>query len=115
MTQNIKTASLPGASDTYRIHPDAKKYTLRDNGFTETKSGKFQLVRILGTMVSDPHAPKLKITISKDLSDLKFSTTTANGLQPVNIYKNDKFSEYRESVEAVFYGLLEGKVLERVN
>lgn len=114
MTENIKTASLPGASDTYRVHPDAKKYTLRDNGFTETKSGKFQLIRTLGTTVSDPHAPKLKVTISKDLSELKFATTTANGLQTVNIYRNDKFSEYRESIEAIFYGLVEGKVLEKV-
>lgn len=110
-----KTASLPGSSDTYRVHPDAKKYTLKDNGFTETKSGNFQLVRSLGDSISDKSAPRMKLTISKNLSELKLSTTTANGLQTINLYKNEKHAEARKNAETVFYSLLEGDVLEKVN
>ena len=36
-----------GAPSSYRLHPDAKRYTLRDNGFTETNGGNYQLIRPL--------------------------------------------------------------------
>lgn len=41
------TATVLGAATQYRIAPEAKKYTLRDNGFTETNGGNFQLIRAL--------------------------------------------------------------------
>lgn len=110
-----KVTSLPGTSDRYRVHPGAKKYTLKDHGFMETKSGNFQLVRSLGESISDKSAPRMKLTVSKDLSELKLSTTTANGLQTINLYKSEKYAKARENAEAVFYNLLEGKVLEKVN
>lgn len=34
-----QTASVLGAAVNYRLAPTAKRYTLRDNGFTETKVG----------------------------------------------------------------------------
>jgi hypothetical protein len=31
-----ETATVLGADTVYRLHPNAKRYTLKDNGFTET-------------------------------------------------------------------------------
>ena len=42
-----KTATVKGADYQYTLAPTAKRYTLRDNGFTETSSGNFQLIRPL--------------------------------------------------------------------
>lgn len=41
------TAAVEGSTVFYKVHPSAKRYTLKDNGFTETKSGNFQLIRSL--------------------------------------------------------------------
>ena len=40
------TTTVLGAETRYQLAPEAKKYTLRDNGFTETNSGNFQLIRV---------------------------------------------------------------------
>lgn len=34
-----KKAALLGANEQFQVNPDVKKYTLRDNGFEETKRG----------------------------------------------------------------------------
>ena len=34
MTQSNVT-SLPGSSQQYQVHPNAKRYTMRDHAFTE--------------------------------------------------------------------------------
>ena len=41
------------AQQFYKVHPSAKRYTLKDNGFTETKSGNFQLIRSLDPTPSE--------------------------------------------------------------
>ena len=38
------TATVLGAPISYRLHPDAKRYTLRDNGFTETNGDRKSVV-----------------------------------------------------------------------
>lgn len=114
MAKMDQTTSLPGASAKYQIHPEAKRYTMRDNGFTESKSGNFQLVRSLGESASDKAAPRMKITVSKDFDGLKMSTTTANGLQSMNLYNHPKHAAAVENAEAVLYGLEEGNVLKKV-
>ena len=42
-----QTATVLGAARTYRLSPEAKRYTLRDNGFLETNGGNFQIIRPL--------------------------------------------------------------------
>ncbi|GCF93526.1 cysteine desulfurase [Enterococcus florum] len=101
-----KTATVQGAAVTYAIAPSAKKYTLRDNGFTETTSGNFQLVRPLEATPQSKEGFKLKITVAKDLQQLKMSITTANGLKTVNIFKDEKHQLLQEK----FYFLLDGMV-----
>ena len=49
---------------------------------------------------------KLKITVAKDISTLKMSVTTANGLKAVDIFKDAK----QEMVQEKFYFLMDGMI-----
>lgn len=109
-----KTAQLPGSSDTYRVHPNAKRYTLRDNAFTETKKGNFIYERPLTTLISDKIAPKLKITVSKDRTGLKLTTVNARGLKKVNIYQGEHFEEARNFAQHILENFVEEGVLEKL-
>ena len=94
------TAAVEGSTVFYKVHPSAKRYTLKDNGFTETKSGNFQLIRSL-----DP-TPQRK--------ELKMSITTANGLKPMNIFKNEQHEMSKEKYFFLMDGLISRGVLEKV-
>ena len=41
------SVSLTNCDYTYAIHPNIKKYTLRDNTFAQTKVGNYELNRLL--------------------------------------------------------------------
>ena len=99
-----KTATVLGAAVNYRLAPTAKRYTLRDNGFTETKSGNFQLIRPLEATPQSKEGFKLKITVDKEIKTLKMSITTANGLKSVNIFKGQQ----HEMLQEKFYFLMDG-------
>lgn len=101
-----ETATIKGANYHYALAPSAKKYTLRDNGFTETSSGNFQLIRPLQATPQSKEGFKLKITVSKDLKTLKMSVTTANGLKAVDIFKDSR----QEMVQEKFYFLMDGMI-----
>ena len=98
------TATVLGAATQYRIAPEAKKYTLRDNGFTKTNGGNFQLIRGLEATPQSKEGFKLKITVAKDLQTFKMSITTANGLKAVNIFKDEQHKMLQEK----FYFLMDG-------
>ena len=85
------TATVLGAATQYRIAPEAKKYTLRDNGFTETNGGNFQLIRGLEATPQSKEGFKLKITVAKDL-------------QTFNIFKDEQHKMLQEK----FYFLMDG-------
>lgn len=101
-----KVTTVEGSPVTYEISPEAKKYTLRDNGFTETNSGNFQLIRPLDATPQSKEGFRLKITVAKDLGSFKMSITTANGLKAVNIFKDDKHAMSQEK----FYFLMDGMI-----
>lgn len=101
-----KTATVLGCPVTYRLNPSAKRYTLRDNGFTETNGGNYQLVLPLKATPQSQEGFKLKITVDGTIENLKMSITSKNGLQAVNIFKNDKQSMLQEK----FYFLLDGMI-----
>ena len=72
-----QTAQLNGSTQLYQVSPQCKRYTLRDNGFVETKAGNFQFVRTLDDAKgARKKGLRLKVVVSKDLSQLKMSTTT---------------------------------------
>lgn len=107
-----KKAALLGSNEQFQVSPNAKKYTLRDNGFEETKKGNFQLSRTMDTNMINNQGVKLKIVVSNELTQLKISVTTGNGLRTVNIYNGDAYKEIREKVAFTLENLVERGVLE---
>lgn len=109
-----KTAQLKGDSKSYRLSKEIKKYSLLDVGFIESKNGKFQLERPL-----DPDRPAnsafyLKMTVKPDLSAFKMTTTTANGLQQINIFKKNS-PEMLEQLNYILKELEDRKIIEQVD
>jgi hypothetical protein len=105
------TAAVKGSTTTYALSPNVKKYTLKDVGFVETRGGNFQLERPL-----DPNSPynqafKLKITVAKDLKNLKMSITTANGLQAVDIFKQPAKTEEITQFNFLVDNLIDREIL----
>lgn len=107
-----KVASFKGSAKKYRLSPAVKRYTLRDQGFTETKAGNFQLLRSLDTTLQHRQGVMVKITVSKELDGLKFSTTTANGLRALDIYGNPAMKDAIDNLEYLLDGLVEANVLD---
>lgn len=105
--------ALPGSKDLYKVSPEAKRYTLRDNGFTENKNGSFHYERTLSMHSGDKTAPKLKIVISKGIDELKLSTVTANGLKKIDLYKTEQLNEERQFAENIIKSLVDGNVLNQ--
>lgn len=108
-----KKAALLGSNEQFQVNPNIKKYTLRDNDFEETKKGNFQISRTMDTNMINNQGVKLKIVVSDELTQLKLSVTTGNGLRTVNIYKGDAYKEIREKVAFTLENLVERGVLER--
>lgn len=109
-----QTASVLGAAVNYRLAPTAKRYTLRDNGFTETKSGNFQLIRPLEATPQSKEGFKLKITVDKDIQKIKMSVTTANGLKAVNIFKDSANDLLQEKFYFLMDGFIDRELFEKV-
>lgn len=109
------TQSLPGGTVKYAVSDSAVRYTLRDNAFTETRNGNFQYERTLSKKVMDKKSPKLKITISRDLSEFTMNTVTANGLKKIDLFKSDERQESREFAEFILEDFIENGVLEKVD
>lgn len=101
-----ETATVAGCPVSYKVSASAKKYTLRDNGFTETASGNFQVVLPLDASPQSKQGFKLKITVYHDLKTLKMAVTTANGMKAVNIFSEEKFALNQEK----FYFLMDGMI-----
>lgn len=106
--------TIQGTQKTYAISPLCKRYTLRDNGFEETKAGNFQLVRSLDVVGGTQKHLQLKVTVSKDLQTLKISTTTSNGLNAVDLYKMKNNDMIIEKFEFFIEGLVDRDVLIEV-
>lgn len=108
-----ETATVEGAAVTYKVNATAKKYTLKDNGFSETNSGNFQMIRPLDATPQSKEGFKLKITIAGDLKTLKMSITTANGLKAMNIFKGTQHDMSQEKFYFLMDGMISRGVLEK--
>ncbi len=109
-----KQATVLGCPEKYQINPSAKKFTLRDNGFTETTSGNFQLIRPLDATPQSRQGFKLKITVDRDISTLKMSITTENGMKAINIFSDNKFEMNREKFYFLMDSLIDRGCFEKV-
>ncbi|MFL2129309.1 cysteine desulfurase [Ruoffia sp. FAM 26255] len=104
-----ETAELKGFNRTFSVSPEARPYTLRDNGFTDTKSGNFIYKRALDS--THKQGLVLKVTVDKGLKGLKISTVNEKGLTAVDISKLDNNSMVVEKVNFIFDGFVDRNVL----
>ena len=109
-----QSASLKGSSKEFRLNPAAKRYTLRDHGFQETKSGNFLYTRSLNTDKTNKAGALLKITVAGDFSGIKVSTTTANGLKMLDIYGNPNMTQLVEHYEYLLTHFVTENLFEEV-
>ncbi|GBG93933.1 cysteine desulfurase [Ligilactobacillus salitolerans] len=103
-----------GDTNEYSLAAGLKKYALRDAGFREKKAGKFQLERALDPNVSANVSLKLKIVVDADLKKFKMSTTTANGLKEVNIFKTGDIKAQSEQLGYLLHDLQERNIITLV-
>ena len=101
-----KEIHLANCLYSYAIGQNIKKYTLRDNTFSETKIGNYELTRLLEKVPNSNDGFPLKITINKDLDAFKLMITDKSGLRAVNIFK----SEDNKMLQDKFYFLMDSLV-----
>ena len=108
------SVSLPNCDYTYAIHPNIKKYTLRDNTFAQTKVGNYELNRLLEAVPNSGDGFKLKIIINKDLTGFKINSTDKSGLRLVNIFKNPENKIIQQKFYFLMDSLVEREIFERI-
>lgn len=82
------TARPLGDDKQYKVSEQIKRYTLRDVGFVETKQGNFQFVRALDPTPQMTTGLTLKITINREMTQLKMSIVGQGGMKAVNIFED---------------------------
>ena len=105
------TVKLDGDNKTYTLSPTVKKYTLMDLGFVKGRSGAFSFERSLDPTSPYQAAFKLKMTDNADLTGIKMTTVTGNGVQRANIFKNDAHPEAVEQLRYILANFIERDVL----
>lgn len=100
------SVSLKDCKYTYSLHPNVKKYTLRDNTFAVTKIGNYELNRLLEAVPNSGEGFLLKIIFNKDLTGFKINITDKSGLRLVNIFKNPE----NDIIQQKFYFLMDSLV-----
>ncbi|MGX7092766.1 cysteine desulfurase [Hutsoniella sourekii] len=108
-----KQASLTGFDRTFEVHPECKPYTLRDNGFVNTKTGNFEYKRPLDS--AHKQGLQLKVMVNKNLDQLKISTVTASGLNAVNVMNLENNDMLVEKINFIFDGFVERHCLKEVD
>ena len=68
----------------------------------------------MSTQPGNKAAPILKVTISKDFTNLKISTVASNGVKKLNLYNNDQMEEAKELAEFYLETFAKENVLEKV-
>lgn len=102
-------AELKGFNRKFSVSPEAKPYTLRDNGFVETRSGNHIYKRPLDS--ANKAGLVLKVTIDKALETVKISTVNEKGFKTVDISKLDDNAMLVEKVNFIFDGFVDRDVL----
>ncbi|MBP2623251.1 DUF1831 domain-containing protein [Streptococcus oricebi] len=100
------SVSLKNCLYTYTIGNKVKKFTLRDNTFSQTKVGNFELTRLLEAIPNSGNGFLLKIIINSDMTAFKINITDKSGLRLVDIFK----SEDNHIIQEKFYFLMDSLV-----
>ena len=108
------TVIINGDKRKYPLSPNLKLYSLIDVGFVKTVKGNFNYEHPLYND-SPYNAPtKLKMTINKEMTHLTMVVTDKNGLQKVNIFKNEKLAPTVELLDYILKDLEERNIIVAV-
>lgn len=110
-----KVATVLGSPVNYQLNPAAKRYTLRDNGFTVTNGGNYQLILPLQATPQSKEGFKLKITVDKEIQTFKMSVTTSNGLKSINLFNSDQHKMLQEKFYFLLDGMIDRGLFEKAN
>ena len=105
------TVIINGDKRKFTLSPELKLYALIDAGFVKTVKGNFNYEHPLYND-SPYNAPtKLKMTINKEMTHLTMVVTDKNGLQKVNIFKNEKLAPTVELLDCILKDLEERNII----
>ena len=105
------TVIINGDKRKFTLSPELKLYALIDAGFVKTVKGNFNYEHPLYND-SPYNAPtKLKMTINKEMTHLTMVVTDKNGLQKVNIFKNEKLAPTVELLDYILKDLEERNII----
>lgn len=108
------SAQLKGASKKFKLADTVKKYTLRDYGFQESKQGNFEFERIVRASFNDSREVLFKMKVNASLDGFSMTVTNLNGMQVVNVYKNDSMTPLQEAVERLQADMVTAGILEEI-
>lgn len=104
-----KQAVLPGFHRCFAISPECKPYTLRDNGFVNTKGGNFLYKRDMN--VANNQGLVLKVTVNADMTGLSIATVNHSGLKQIDVMKLENNAMLIEKINFIFDGFIDRKVM----
>ncbi len=108
------TVIINGDKRKFTLSPKLKLYALIDAGFVKTAKGNFNYEHPLYND-SPYNAPtKLKMTINKEMTHMTMVVTDKNGLQKVNIFKNEKLAPTVELLDYILKDLEERNIIVAV-
>ncbi|APT14949.1 DUF1831 domain-containing protein [Lactobacillus jensenii] len=106
------TVIINGDTRKFTINENVKRYSLIDVGFVKSPKGNFVYEHPLYNE-SPYNAPtKLKMTINQDLDHLTMVITDKNGLQKVNIFKNDQLKPTVDLLNFILKDLIEREIIK---
>lgn len=111
MTASVQ---LKGASKKFKLADTVKKYTLRDYGFQEGKHGNFEFERVVTGSFNDSREVLFKMKVNSSLDGFSMTVTNLNGMQVVNVYKNDSMAPLQEAVERLQADMVTMGILEEI-
>lgn len=80
------SSQITGDQQSYTISDNIKKYSLKDVGFIENNHGSLVYNRPIGDSPYDAKF-KLKVSVSKNLDNLKMAVTDLTGIKNIDISK----------------------------
>ncbi len=105
---------LKGADKAFKLSDTIKKYTLRDYGFQESKQGHFEFERVVTASFNDSREVLFKMKVTSDLTRFSMNVTNLNGMQAVNVYKNEAMAPLKVAVENLQADMETAGILETV-
>ncbi|MEJ6400784.1 hypothetical protein [Nicoliella lavandulae] len=104
---------LQGDDRKFKLSPEIKQFTLLDLGFSKQNNGSFVLKQPISG--ANLNGYKLKISVNKDLDQLKMVVTDGKGLRKIDIFKNNQHPDDVEQLNFFLQTLILRKVLTPAN